>query len=311
MPQRGVLTLAFGKPMFLDLAKALGRSLRLHDPDVPRAVVTDSSDPELLSLFDIKVDHNPKFGSDVGQKMFLDRYSPFAETLFIDSDCLVIHRLDPFWAAFKENDFGACGRRILRAGERDEFVDVDRVMKHFGLEGLPKFNGGIYYFKKNLAASAVFETARGLIGRAGELGFRTFRGGGLADEALYSVAMALHGIPLTDMAPGGMWTPLNATSPLVIDTVRGECRFAKAGERVTPDIMHFTSMTDSFTYLRECRKLEKLDTSEGKLSSNLPWAELMKLRITCGQLWLTATAKRIRRKIGKLTARRGLAMQRS
>jgi hypothetical protein len=311
MPQRGVLTLAFGKPMFLDLAKALARSLRLHDPEVPRAVVTDSRDPELLSLFDIRIDHHPEYGSDVGQKLYLDLYSPFDETLFIDSDCLVIRKLDPFWTAFQDRDFGACGRRILRAGEKDEFVDVDRVLEHFGLDGLPKFNGGIYYFKKNPAASRVFETARGLIDRADELGFRTFRGGGLSDEALYSVAMALHGIPLTDMAPGGMWTGLNATSSLVIDTVRGVCSFAKAGEPVTPDIMHFTSMTDSFPYLRECRKLEKLDTAEGKPSSHLPAAELMQLRMTSGQLWLAGAAKRIRRKIGKLAARRSLAMQRS
>jgi hypothetical protein len=305
MLQRGVLTLAFGKPMFLDLAKALARSLRLHDPDVPRAVVTDSSDPELLSLFDIKIDHDPAYGSDVGQKLFLDLYSPFEETLFIDSDCLVIHKLDTFWAAFEDSDFGACGRRILRAGEKDEFVDVDRVLQHFGLRGLPKFNGGIYYFKQNAAASAVFETARGLIDRAGELGFRTFRGGGLADEALYSVAMALHGISLTDMAPGGMWTPLNATSPLTIDSVRGTCSFAKAGERVTPDIMHFTSMTDSFPYLRESRRLEKLDSSEGRLSD----AELMRLRMTSSRLWIAGRAKRIRRKIAKVVVGRTLAVQ--
>ncbi len=305
MPQRGVLTLAFGKPVFLDLAKALARSLRLHDPSVSRAVVTDSSDPELLGLFDIKIDHNPAYGSDVGQKLFLDLYSPFDETLFIDSDCLVVRKLDPFWVAFRDNDFGACGRRILRAGEKDEFVDVDRVLAHFGLSGLPKFNGGIYYFKKTPGAAAVFETARGLIDRAGELGFRTFRGGGLADEALYSVAMALHKIPLTDMAPGGMWTPLNATSPLVIDTVRGECHFAKAGEPVKPEIMHFTSMTDSFVYLRECRRLERLDATQGQLSG----AELMKLRMTSSQAWLRGTAKRIRRKVGKLTAKRALTAQ--
>jgi hypothetical protein len=309
MPQRGVLTLAFGKPMFLDLAKSLARSLRLHDPGVPRAIVTDSSDPELLNLFDVKIDHRPEYGSDVGQKLYLDLYSPFDETLFIDSDCLVIHKLDAFWAAFQDSDFGACGHRILRAGEKDEFVDVDRVLKHFGLTGLPKFNGGIYYFKKNPGAAAVFERARGLIDRAGELGFRTFRGGGLADEALYSVAMALHGIPLTEMAPGGMWTPLNATSPLAIDTIRGVCSFVKAGERVTPDIMHFTSMTDSFTYLRECRKLEKFDAAQGKVSSKLPAAELMQLRLTSSQLWLIATTKRIRRKLGKLAAKRGLAVQ--
>jgi hypothetical protein len=303
MPQRGVLTLAFGKPMFLELAKALARSLRLHDPRVPRAIVTDASDPDLLNLFDIKIDHHPEYGSDVEQKLFLDRYSPFDETLFIDSDCLVIRKLDPFWAAFRESDFGACGRRILRGGEKDEFVDVDRVLQHFGLTGLPKFNGGIYYFKRNATASLVFETARGLIGRADELGFRSFRGGGLADEALYSVAMALHGIPLTDMAPGGMWTPLNATGPLAIDTVRGVCSFTKAGERVQPEIMHFTSMTDSFTYLRECRRLEKLDSSQGKLSGS----ELMGLRMVSGQLWLRGAARRMRRKIGRQTAKRGLA----
>ncbi len=305
MPQRGVLTLAFGKPVFLELAKALARSLRLHDPDVPRAVVTDSEDPELLNLFDIRVDHNPAYGSDVGQKLYLDLYSPFDETLFIDSDCLVVRKLDAFWTAFRGNDFGACGRRILHQGEKDEFMDVDRVLTHFELSGLPKFNGGIYYFKKNAGAAAVFKTARSLIDRASELGFRTFRGGGLADEALYSVAMALHKVPLTDMAPGGMWTPLNATGPLVIDTIHGECHFSKAGEPVKPEIMHFTSMTDSFVYLRECRRLEKLEGSQGQLSG----AELMKLRMTSSRLWLNGTAKRIRRKVGKLAAKRALAAQ--
>jgi hypothetical protein len=107
------------------------------------------------------------------------------------------------------------------------------------------------------------------------------------------------------MAPGGMWTPLNATSPLVIDTVRGECHFAKAGEPVKPEIMHFTSMTDSFVYLRECRRLERLDATQGQLSG----AELMKLRMTSSQLWLTGTAKRIRRKVGKLAAKRAVAAQ--
>jgi hypothetical protein len=299
MPQRGVLTLAFGNSVFLDLAKALARSLKLHDPELPRALVTDSNDPELLGLFDIKVDHNPMYGSDVGQKLFLDLYSPFDETLFIDSDCLVVRKLDPFWRAFRDSDFGACGRRILRAGEKDEFMDVDRVLTHFGLSGLPKFNGGIYYFKNTPAATAIFETARSLIPRAGELGFRTFRGGGLADEALYAVAMALHKIPLVDMAPGGMWTPLNATSPLTFDVVRGVCHFLKAGEPVEPEIMHFTSMTDSFVYRRECRRLETLDRTQGNLSG----AELMKLRVTSSQLWMAGTAKRVRRKIGKLAAR--------
>ncbi len=50
-PTRGVLTLAYGHPRFIQQAKYLGMSLELHAPHLPRTVVTDSSDPQLRSLF--------------------------------------------------------------------------------------------------------------------------------------------------------------------------------------------------------------------------------------------------------------------
>ncbi|MGA9719820.1 MAG: hypothetical protein WBQ79_16190, partial [Acidobacteriaceae bacterium] len=68
---------------------------------------------------------------------------------------------------------------------------------------------------------------------------------------------------------------------------------------------HFTSMTDSFVYLRECRRLEKLEGSQGQLSE----AELMKLRMTSSQLRLSGTAKRLLRKVGKLAAKRAAVAQ--
>ena len=49
----GVITLAYGIPKYIEMAKTLARSLRLHSPDIPRAIVTDTQDDgELIELFD-------------------------------------------------------------------------------------------------------------------------------------------------------------------------------------------------------------------------------------------------------------------
>lgn len=76
MASRGVLTMAFGPARYIEMAKTLGRSLQLHSPDTPRAVVTDSSDRELAHLFTSVVPLRPERGSGVAQKLALYEYSP-------------------------------------------------------------------------------------------------------------------------------------------------------------------------------------------------------------------------------------------
>ena len=44
---RGLLTIAYGAPSYVRMAKGLARSLRFHNPAVSLAVVTDSGDREL------------------------------------------------------------------------------------------------------------------------------------------------------------------------------------------------------------------------------------------------------------------------
>jgi hypothetical protein len=255
---RGILTFAFGKAKYVEMAKSLARSLLLHSPREKRAVVTDSNDPELRLLFDDVIPYRPEFGKNVRQKIYIDQYSPYDETLFIDGDSLVVGELEPFWSAFAGQSFGVPGHRWLRKGDGDEYMEVDHVLHSLGLREVPKFNGGTYYFDRSAEAEVFFQTAREVLARSAELRLKDFRGDGPCDEAVYAVAMALHGMSMTDMGAGGMWTPIGATTEVVVDVGRGVCRFTKRDRPVAPEVMHFATWTDHYVYRRECLRLERI-----------------------------------------------------
>jgi hypothetical protein len=297
MQTRGILTLAFGGPKYIAMASSLARSLILHDPTLPRAIVTDSTDPQVTALFTHVVPLRREYGSNVRQKVFISEYSPFDETLFIDSDSFAIRKLDPFWQAFKDLPFGVCGHRALTAGETDEYLDVDFLLDHYRLASLPKFNGGIYYFTRTPAAVALFATARNLLSHAAELRFTDFRGDGPCEEAVFSAAMAIHGLTVTDMGLGGMWTPIDATSQLVLDVPNGICNFTKCGRRLAPDILHAATFTESLFYLRECAKLDNLATQE-----SLTTAQVLLLRARVATLWLRRKGSGLLRRLQSRTA---------
>jgi len=257
-PTRGVLTLAYGHPRFIEQARDLGLSLQLHAPHLPRALVTDSKDAELLSIFTEIIPLNPDFGSGVRQKLHLDHYSCYDETLFIDSDCLVLGNLDAFWAAFQGACFGVPGWRFIHWGDSDPYMDVNYILERFGVTALPKFNGGTYYFTRTPEARQFFDTARRLMNDWQGLRLNPFRSNGPNDEAVYSIAMAVHRLRPTDMGSGGMWTPCGYRGRLVMDAIAGMCSFEKEGKVRTPEVVHFPGeYIYCFQYNRERARIRK------------------------------------------------------
>ena len=224
---RGILTMAFGKPRFIEQVKSLGRSILLHAPDAQTAIVTDSDDPQLREIFMRVIKYRPELGSSVRQKLHLDLYSPFEETLFIDSDCLVLGNLESFWTAFAGQTFGVPGSKFLTRGMADPYLDVAFALDYFGVEKLPKFNGGTYYFNKSDEANDFFSTARELLANWKDLHFSEFRRDGPADEAIVSIAMAIHGLKPTSMGTAGMYTPTSYRGPMYLDVIEGKCSFEK------------------------------------------------------------------------------------
>lgn len=253
---RGILLLGFGAERYRDMAKTVARSIRLHTPDVTIAVVTDHPD-DLRSEVDVLVPFQAGHGPGFAQKLALDLYSPFDETLFIDSDCLVVRDISFMWDLFSEVGFGVCGRD---SGDGSWFgADLARVRATLGIVGtVPRFNGGLMYWTAAEGAE-VFASARALAGRYAELGFETMRGYAVTDEPLISLALGLRGQGVVEDAGSTMRTPLGIEGPLEIDVPAGRSRFVKEGHVVSPAVVHFCGdWAGSGAYRRERLKIDVL-----------------------------------------------------
>ena len=253
---RGIITLAYGHRRFIEQARSLAHSLQLHAPQLPRTLITDSNDSEIRQQFTEVIPYRPEYGCGVRQKMFLDLYSPYEQTLFIDSDCLVLGNLESFWSAFDGQYFGVPGFRYLQKGSTDPYFDVDYALESLNLTAIPKFNGGTYYFTRSAEAINFFETARNTLDNWRALRLGEFRRQGPADEAVYSLAMAIHHIGPTWMGSGGMWTPCGYKGSLHLNALLGTCCFEKEGMKLSPEIVHFPGeYVYAFPYARERAKL--------------------------------------------------------
>jgi hypothetical protein len=250
---RGILTMAFGSSTYLEMAKALARSLRIHSPEIPRAIITDATDDaDIRGLFDVCIPVNKGFGSALVQKLFLDKYTPFESTLFIDSDCLVVADVDQIWHYFSGLPFGIPGVVRLKRGDEDPLLDVNYILDYFNLQEISKFNSGMVYFNSSDVSKAIFATARELQSRHLELRFLE----GDHDEALFEVAMAIHGIQAFLDDGKTMLTPAGLGGHMTLNVIQGVAVINKYGTVRRPAIVHFAGpLSECFEYRRECYKL--------------------------------------------------------
>jgi hypothetical protein len=254
---RGVLTIAHGSRRYLRMAQALARSLRRHAPGLSLAVVTDAPGSHLLDLFDARLRFEPGYGRGHAQKLNIDRYSPFDETLYIDVDSLVVDPLDEVWPLFAHTAVGVVGGST-RAGWW--FGDIGALCTRLGVGEIPRFNGGFVFVRRSAEATAVFETARELMGRYAELGLQPMRSGAPNDEPVLACALALHHVAgITDGGRSSR-TPIGIRGPLRIDVLGGGAAFTKEGVPVCPAVVHFCGWRSrGFHYQREALKLRLVD----------------------------------------------------
>jgi hypothetical protein len=248
---QGIITIAFGGPKYIRWAKMLGWSLKQNCTEISRAIVTDSTDPGLLGAYDSRVALRPEFGGGMHQKLYLDVYSPFKRTVYIDSDCLVVRHIGFLWDMFKSVPFGVVGS-ATSSGRW--FMDVGKICARFGFPSLPKFNGGLLYFDKGVRAAAVFDAARQLMARYSELGLEPLPRGTPNDEPVWAIAMAMNGLQAVDDGGRSMRTVLGMDGGLKLDVIRGVCHFRKYGELVNPSIVH--GYGSGFFLWRELLKLK-------------------------------------------------------
>lgn len=259
-PDVGVLTMAYGPPTYVRMAEGLARSIRLRNPGARLAVVSDADPRRLRRLFDVVVPVDPAYGPGLAHKLHLDRYSPFAQTLFVDADFLMFHELERLWWFFRDTEgFGLFGRDLAPGEQHYAIEDVERCKAELGVDRMVMTNTGILYFDRSPTSEKVFETARLVAGRAGELGMHRHPVGYFNDEPIFGAAVTLLGLPVvTTTDPAGFTLAHFGTGGMDgIDVRAGHSRHEMVGQVFEPVAIHFNvDAQKSRVYDRELRRLE-------------------------------------------------------
>lgn len=252
MPEFGVLTLATEN----DYLKAIGLalSLRVTNPDVPLAIACKPAVAERAGrFFDHVIPEQAGLRGFV-HKVYLDRYSPFERTLFLDSDVLVFKDLKPYVDCWEGRAYCACGS-YLSDGVSPFGLDRAMVLSKIGKDRMVFIDGaGHAYFEKPDCVE-VFDTGRKVTERyrelAGDIRY--------ADEDVMAIAMTMLGlspVPHQDF----MARYLSARpGTMRMDATAGVCEFiaVTTGQPFAPCIVHFAANEAAVPYTRQLLALFK------------------------------------------------------
>jgi hypothetical protein len=283
--KRAAFTIAIGKPIYLEMAFALARSFKLWHSlgDIAFFLVTDAPKSALpRDLHDINLISIPpgRYGTGFESKLFLDELSPAERSLFIDADCLCVGSLATAFESFEGHAVSVVGRAISTG---DWFGDIGSICRQFGISSMPRFNGGVYYLEPGPDCSEVYETARSLLPRYDEIGFRKLRGFP-NDEVIVSLAMATHGLQAISERGDIMNSLLAAPGGLEIDVFAGHAVLHNPKghprhnpwyemEEMRPRLVHFLgSDANAYPYRREMIRLHLVKERKWPVAIATAWA---------------------------------------
>ena len=255
----GLLTIAYGPHKYVRMAEALALSYRRWNPTLPFCVVTDQANAEqLAAYYDIVRIVDPSYGKGVAQKLCVDRYSPFDETLFVDSDCVFYHDPALTWKGYATDDFVIKGWRYLsRQDEHDNVGNLGLLLEQTGLDRMGSFNSGLFYFRNTPRAQQLFDTARTIYERRAELAFKPFKNAPVAHEPVLAIAMEMCGIGFSPWDPEtGMETWISMRNMQSVNVLQGNSRVTKHGQTLEPTLIHYNVDGQiSLAYLRDIFRL--------------------------------------------------------
>lgn len=284
MSHRVVFTVATGSPHYVDMALGLARSLSLVGDLTSRVLMTDQDVPGLSRWFEHVIPPPP------GVPPYLRKLEALSgvdakRVLFLDSDCLALHRLDRVWELCEGAPIAVQGRPVSSGHWYGELADV---LPRVGLDRLFRFNGGLIYYEQG----PEFEQLRGEVRRVAEnyaaTGLEAFRDQ-VPDEPCVSIAMVRTGLgTLIPDEADLMNTPVGLVGKLRLDVMRGECSFVKRGRDlrlIRPVVFHAGRYVSNLAYWRQLDTLRWLQEYEDRHPPGYmsPWH---KLRRSLERRWL-------------------------
>ena len=195
---QGYITLATGSNFYLELAINLVLSLKLNDPSRPVCLVIDKGVklPDAYKPFVDEIAYlEPKDGfHGCLNKLRLNEVSPYQESMFVDSDCILVKQdMDRHWAKFASPGFNIAGGKVT-SGNWYGF-DIAHVLAQLNTPYMVRMNSGVYYFRQGQASQQFFDATISLVEKHKEL-LGTFHRNKLqlADEPFIGAALGQLGI---------------------------------------------------------------------------------------------------------------------
>ncbi len=250
--QFGILTLATPN----DYLKAIGLALsvRVSNPGVQIAVACPAKARPLLEpYFDHVIEERPGLRGFV-HKVYLDKYSPFEETMFFDSDVLVFKPLQPYVDAWRKHAYTAAGK-MMSDGKSSFGMDRAEMCRQLDKSELVVIDGaGHAYFRKP-DCFVIFDAARDVTARHHEImGPIPY-----ADEDIMDYVMTKYDLP--PMPLPDFFSRYRSAVPgtVRLDPGRGQCEFVfrDTGEVMHPCMMHFAANEAPAVYHWKLYKLFK------------------------------------------------------
>ncbi len=265
--QFGILTLATPN----DYLKAIGLALsvRVSNPGVPIAVACSAKVRPLLEPYFDHVIEEQKGLRGFVHKVWLDKYSPFEETMFFDSDVFVFKSVKPYVDDWRKHAYTATGK-MLATGKSTFGMDRVEMLRQLGKPSLVVIDGaGHAYFRKP-DCFAIFDTARDVTARHREImGPIPY-----ADEDVMDYVMTQYDLPPMPMPDFFSRYRSAVPGTVQLDPGRGHCEFVfkDTGKVMHPCMMHFAANEAPVTYHW---KLFKLFRQFGVKAPGL-WASAVK-----------------------------------
>jgi hypothetical protein len=303
----GVVTIASGPRRYIDMAIALRRSIRVHNPGAPVTLVTDAAaaaDPAVRSAFDAVKAFADATVHPLLQKLCVDLYADHEHTLYIDADCLVFGDLGVVVERLRgAGSFSpvAYGEPVTReTTHHPETPDPRIALEALGIERYPVVHSGVFYFDRSETARRVFEESRRILGLRERLGFRRFGSAPIADEPLMGMAMAhagLEGFRHDDAGPGErLISTVEGETPglATLNVLAGPGWFTWRGRvRVSPIILHYIlDAKNHYHYAREMERLSRPGRARG-----------LALHLGALRRWLPLKAAHYARRLAERTRR--------
>lgn len=196
------MTLATGNIKYYEMAVNMLKSFRIHNPDVPFAIICDRKN-EYTDMFDDVVVLEKAYGNYIDKFSLLIK-SPYDETIFIEPDCLIYRNLDFFWELLShESDCSSFGWN--KGGLEHWFNTAEKKNRLTELvpelsddAAVPLFNPGYIFIRKGSECQKMYEDCISVAQRISDdsiLGVcpHLLCRGKLRDDPVFSVAMEMNG----------------------------------------------------------------------------------------------------------------------